>query len=219
VRDAGSAVKPFQIDYGWDVLGALRSASSGGDARQVQAAWQKQTATYPPGMLHMAIQDDWDTPCDLKEFGGLVGATAAATFNFTINGIPLIFNGMEIGSSYAGTNPHAPIEWSKPRPGFAQFYHGLIALRNSNPALQQGALTWLANTTPSQMLSYTRSSGATSFLVVINISNKPAAGRVELSPMTGWVLAWASHQREHAGLKAPASYKFQPKQFAVYKQE
>ena len=78
--------------------GALKTAADG-DASRVRPAWQSQVADFPAGMQHMSVQDDWDTPRDINSFGGPSGAQAVAAFNFTNTGIPLMYNGMEVGNA------------------------------------------------------------------------------------------------------------------------
>ena len=211
------ALKPFQIDYGWNLFGALKAASNGGDAADVVAAWSRQTDSFPKGMLHLSIQDNWDTPRDIAAFGGPAGAMAAAVFNFTINGVPLVYNGMEIGNAAGGVNPHAPIPWDKGTPGFPAFYEQLIALR-ANAALRQGSLRWLTNSTPRQVLTYTRREGDSQFLVVINLSKTAAIGRISLPDGPSWVDVTPGATPRPTGARVdPARYQLGPGGFAVYR--
>ncbi len=180
------ALKPFALDYGWRLFGALKDAANGGDASKVEAAWRGQRDEFPPGMPHLSLQDNWDTPRDVSAFGGAVGAMAAAVLNFTTTGVPLLYNGMEIGNAGGGVNPHLPINWNGGDPRFPSFYRQLIALRNKNASLHAGILTWLPNSAPSQLLSYTRSGGGTEFLVAINLSPSAVHGTLTAPIGTGW---------------------------------
>jgi len=68
---------------------------------------------------------------------------AAAVFNYTIDGVPLLFNGEEVANVMSSDNTHNLINWNSPNAAqFTLFYTQLIGLRSTNPALQQGALTW-----------------------------------------------------------------------------
>ena len=219
------AHKPFALDYAWRMYdpaghGALKNAADG-DASQVETAWQSQVTDFPAGMQHMAVQDDWDTPRDINSFGGPAGAVAVAVFNFTTTGVPLIYNGMEIGNAAGATNPHAPIVWTGGNPQFPTFYHQLIALRRSSPAFTTGTMTWLPNTTPKQLLSYTRSGGGSEFLVEINPTAAPASGKINAAVGSGWKavpLTGAQVTGAQTGA-APAlpQVSLPPKSFAVYR--
>ncbi len=185
------ALKPFSLDYAWRMYdpaghGALKTVADGGDASQIQTAWESQVRDFPADMTHMSVQDDWDTPRDVNSFGGPAGAMAVAVFNFTNTGVPLLYNGMEIGNAAGKTNPHAPINWQGGDPRFPGFYRQLIALRLHNPAFTQGAMAWLPNSAPAQLLSYARAGGGSEFLVEINLTSTPARGKINAALGSGW---------------------------------
>jgi len=217
------ALKPFALDYAWRMYdpaghGALKSASDGGgDASVVQTAWESQVRDFPTGMKHMSVQDDWDTPRDVNAFGGPAGAQAVAMFNFTNTGVPLVYNGMEIGNAAGATNPHAPINWQGGNPNFPAFYHNLIALRRSNAALTSGAMTWLPNSAAKQVLTYTRTGGGSQFLVEVNLSPSAAQGTISAPIGSGWKevpLAGTLGAKTHSALP---NVSLQSKEFAVFR--
>lgn len=185
------ALKPFSLDYAWRMYdpaghGALKTASDGGDSSQVQTAWESQVRDFPAGMTHMSVQDDWDTPRDVNAFGGPAGAMAVAAFNFTNTGVPLVYNGMEIGNTAGTTNPHAPINWQGGDPRFPGFYRQLIALRLHNPAFTSGQMAWLPNSAPAQLLTYMRAGGGSEFLMEINLTPTAAQGKITAPLGSGW---------------------------------
>ena len=180
------ALKPFSLDYGWRLFGALKDAANGGDASRVEAAWRGQNDEFPLSMQHLSLQDDWDTPRDVSAFGGAAGAQAAAVFSFTGTGIPLLYNGMEIGNAGGSVNPHGPINWRGGDPRFPGFYKQLISLRRNHAALQSGTMTWLPNSAPSQLLTYTRAGGGVDFLVAINLSSAAVHTTLKAPIGTGW---------------------------------
>ena len=180
------ALKPFSLDYGWRLFGALKDAANGGDASRVEVAWRSQSADFPSGMHHLSIQDNWDTPRDVSNFGGAAGAMAAAVFSFTGTGVPLLYNGMEIGNAGGSVNPHGPINWRGGDPRFPGFYKQLISLRRNHAALQSGTMTWLPNSAPSQLLTYTRAAGREEFLVAINLSSTTVHSTLKAPIGTGW---------------------------------
>ncbi len=214
------AHKPFSLDYAWRMYdpgghGALKTAADG-DASGVEPAWHSQVSDFPAGMQHMAVQDDWDTPRDVNAFGGPAGAMAVAVFNFTTTGIPLLYNGMEVGNSAGARNPHAAIEWAAGDPRFTPFYHSLIALRRSNPAFTTGTMTWLPNTAPKQLLTYTRAGGGSEFLVEINPTGTPASGKISAAVGSGWKrVPVAGTSPVAAGMLPSASLP--PRSFALYR--
>ncbi len=215
-EDPELAQAPFGLDYGWDLHYNLQKASTGSPVSDVVSAWQRQNTHFPAGMLHLSLQDDWDEPRDINVYGGVSGALATAVLNFTINGVPLLYNGMEIGNAAGGVNPRAPIDWGSGQPEFPIFYRQLIALRHKNPALQQGSLVWLTNSVPSQVLTYTRSDGKSEFLVEINLSDTEADGTVSLPVGKAWTEVTPSISLNLAQHQLPPNITLPPKGFAIF---
>src|SRR3569833_3144454 len=118
------ALAPFGLDYSWNMwwYGVLSAFGQNGGASTLQYQWTNpytSSFTSPAGMLHMNMQDNWDffntannTARDVNMLGGYPQALAAAVFNCTISGVPLIYNGMEVANSNGGVNPHALINWT-----------------------------------------------------------------------------------------------------------
>ncbi len=212
------ALKPFTLEYGWRMYGALKDASNGGDASQVKTEWDYEERTYPRPMKHMYIQDDWDDTRDVNTFGGPTGAEAAAIFNFTCTGIPLIYNGMEIGNKEEAVNPHGPINWAAGDPSFATFYQSLSTLRRNTKAINSGTMTWIPNSAPKQLLSYIRQSGNSVYLVVINLSSAPVNATVSLPLNKDWKEVQISGRLNAHGHSKPSELSLQPKDFAVFRQ-
>ena len=69
---------------------------------------------------------------------------------FTLDGVPLLYNGMEVGDTVESAAPalfeRAPIQWemAERRPQVAPYYRALAALRRAHPAFTRGTVRWLA---------------------------------------------------------------------------
>ena len=216
------ALKPFALDYAWRMYdpaghGALKTVADGGDASQIQTAWESQVRDFPAGMTHMSVQDDWDTPRDVNAFGGPAGAMAVAVFNFTNTGVPLVYNGMEIGNAAGTTNPHAPINWQGGDPRFPGFYRQLIALRLHNPAFTSGAMAWLPNSAPAQLLTYARAGGGSEFLMEINLTSTPVRGKITTALGSGWTQVPLAGAQTGAQPALLPQVSLPPKSFALYR--
>jgi hypothetical protein len=99
----------------------------------------------------------------------------------------MLFNGEEVGNDNSSVNTQTRINWSGPNAAtFSAFYKSLLALRNGNPALQQGTVTWVANTGGKAIASYTRSDANGTFLVVINLSGAAATGTLSAPAAVAW---------------------------------
>ncbi len=179
--------KAFDLDYSWANHSVMTNVLQGNlPASEIRKNWEKQKAEMPKNSLLMRFSDDHDERRAIARFGEK-GALAAQTLAFTLDGVPLVYNGMEVGdtaeSGYPALFEKLPIFWQTEvrRPEFPRFYKEMIALHKSSVALRRGDLTWLKNSDESKVLTFTRKSGAEEILVAINMSSVPFFGAVEAS--------------------------------------
>lgn len=179
-------VKAFDLDYSWPLHSTLSDLLQGrGRASDLRASWQKEVREWPRGALHMRFSDNHDERRAIARFGE-PAALAASAFVFTLDGVPMLYNGMEVGDTTESGAPalfeKLPIFWpiAERRPEFPRFYSHMIALRKSSVALRRGSLDWLANSDESRIVSFIRRSGNEEMLVTINFSSRPFFGSVEI---------------------------------------
>jgi cyclomaltodextrinase len=178
-------VKAFDLDYAWpmhstltDVLMGMKPASS------FRLAWEEERKKFPKGALHMRFSDNHDERRALARFGER-GALAASALMLTLDGVPMLYNGMEVGDTAESGSPalfeKIPILWqiAERRPEFPRFYKQIIALRKASDALRRGDLQWLRNSDEARVVTYLRRSKDEEMLVAINFSNQPFTGFVE----------------------------------------
>ena len=157
---------------------------NGEPATKVRVTMQQQDALFPKGALHMRMSDDHDELRATTRYG-FPGAIAASALMFTLDGAPLIYNGMEVGDSTQSRDPALfetqKIFWGaeKWHPEYPKFYALLTALRREHLALQQGATTWLHNSDEQHVVTYLRIAGNEEFLIAVNLSNTRFRGSVE----------------------------------------
>jgi cyclomaltodextrinase / maltogenic alpha-amylase / neopullulanase len=175
----------FDIDYAWPLLSTMNDiVMNGAPATALRTIIEQQQALFPKGALHMRVSDDHDELRATTRYG-YPGAIAASAIMFTLDGVPLIYNGMEVGDSTQSRDPALfepqKIFWQAAvwHPEYPQFYAALDSLRRQHPALQQGQLVWLQNSDEQHVVTYLRRSGAEQFLVAVNLSNTPFRGTVE----------------------------------------
>lgn len=175
----------FDIDYAWDFYHAMSDALAGRKpASFVRETWQKAAAKYPRGALRLRFSDNHD---QLRTTGqaGLSAALAASAVMFTLDGVPLLYNGMETGDTVESAAPalfeRGLIQWemAERRPQVEPFYRALSTLRRAHPAFTRGAVTWLGNADEARILSYERSLPGESIVVVANLSGSAWAGEVK----------------------------------------
>ncbi|MBC7796188.1 MAG: alpha-amylase [Pyrinomonadaceae bacterium] len=178
-------VKAFDLDYSWSIHSAMTEVLQGTKpASFIAQTWQDDKAKFPRNALRMRFSDNHDERRSIVRFSEK-GALAAQTLAFTLDGVPMLYNGMEVGDTTESGAPalfeKLPIFWqiAERRPEFPRFYKEMIALRKSQTALRRGDLNWLKNSDEARILTFTRNIGTESLLVAINMTNSPFVGLVE----------------------------------------
>ncbi|MGA2244164.1 MAG: alpha-amylase family glycosyl hydrolase [Verrucomicrobiota bacterium] len=181
----------FDIDYAWPLLNTVRNVLGGSaPASDIQRTWEKDLQRYPRGALRLTMSDNHDQPRAVACFG-VSGALAASALMFTLDGVPLLYNGMEVGDASESGDPalfeRVPIFWHpKGRPPLTQIYRDLIKLRKQFPAFRTGQVQWLHNSDEGALLTYLRTDGKDEFFVALNFSNRPLQGKVDLEKSDGF---------------------------------
>ena len=180
-------VKAFDLDYSWPLHSTLTDVLQGrAPALDLRKSWEDEFKEWPRGALHMRFSDNHDERRALARFGE-PGALAASALMFTLDGVPLIYNGMEVGDTSESGAPalfeKLPIFWpiAERRPEFPRFYKQIIALRKASEALRRGSMTWLHNSDESRIVTYLRATDSEEVAVAINCSNRPFAGSIEIA--------------------------------------
>jgi glycosidase len=224
-EDPVLAGAPFALDYGWLLRGGeagqtggagLQQVANGADAGEIQTAWEGGASGYA-AVLHTNFLENWDLGEDLEVYGGAPNTMAAATFDFTIDGVPMLWNGEEVGNDTAAADKMNAIDWQAPNAAaFTAFYTSLVALRNHHPALQQGTVTWIPNSAPGQVVSYTRSTANETLLVVISFASQAISGTVTPATSNGWTDVSPTGSPGGKTHAPPPSLALAPYDFAVF---
>jgi len=180
--------RAFDADYAWPMLGALnRVLMDGAPATEIPRIWrEEEQAKFPAGALHLRMSDDHDEARAVSRYGWKA-AQAASAMMFTLDGVPLLYNGMEVGDTTESGDPalfeKLTVFWQpKQREGFRKVYQQLAELRAAHPAFRTTGVTWLENTAPQNLVTYLRHDASEEFLVVVNFSNRPQTGGVTVTP-------------------------------------
>lgn len=178
-------VKAFNLDYSWENHSVLDKVLHGQKpAYEIRRIWEEQKTKFPKNSLRMRFSDNHDERRAIVRFGEK-GALAAQALVFTLDGVPLIYNGMEAGDTTESGAPalfeKLPIFWqiAERRPEFPKFYKGMIDLRKNSVALRRGDLMWLKNSEEARILTFKRTSGNEEILIAINMTSAPFFGSVE----------------------------------------
>lgn len=179
-------VSAFDLDYSWPLHSALTEVLQGRrSAIEIRREWEEEVAKWPRGGWHMRFSDNHDERRAIARFGER-GALAASALIFTLDGVPMLYNGMEIGDTTESGAPalfeKLPVFWAfaERRREFPEFYKKLMHLRRNSEALRRGSLHWLKNSDEDRIVSFLRRTPREEMLVTINLSNRPYQGSVEV---------------------------------------
>jgi glycosidase len=201
-------VKAFDLDYSWPLLATMNNILiHNAPASDVRKSWEESRRQFPKNALHMRISDDHDEARAVARYG-LNGALAASALMFTLDGVPLLYNGMEVGDATESGDPalfdKLNIFWNpKERPQLRSIYHDLIQLRKQYAALRSSNVEWLHNSDETRLVTFLRTDDKDEFLVLINLSNRPIAGKVELKDSASFSLVKISGAENSGGGPPP----------------
>jgi glycosidase len=182
----------FDINYDFQGFLTLRSViRDGAPAIDIREHWEQTKKEYPQGARLLHFDDNHDWRRAVLEFGDR-GAYAAAALNFTLDGVPFLYNGQEFGACEpTHWLTSSPINWPHPtdrndreaEKETIDKFKLLVATRNQHTALQSGQLTWVNNSEPGSVLSFLRIDSSEQILVVINLSNRQTHVTLDLPVM------------------------------------
>jgi cyclomaltodextrinase len=179
-------VQAFDLDYSWPLHSTLTDVLQGrGRASDIRVAWEQEVKEWPRGALHMRFSDNHDERRAIARFSE-PAALAASALVFTLDGVPMLYNGMEVGDTTESGAPalfeKLPVFWpiAERRPEFPRFYKQITLLRQASSALRRGSVEWLHTADDARVLSFLRRSKDEEVLVAINLSNRPFSGTIEV---------------------------------------
>ena len=189
LADAGAKpellTNAFDMDSSWSMNHAVDLVLKGVQpANYIADSWQHTEEQFPDQALHLRFTDSHEQPRAVARYG-LDNALAAQVLMLMLDGVPLFYNGMEVGDATESADPalfeKMPVFWNPGgRPPLQSIYHDLIKLRKSNPALCNGSVEWVQNTATNQVVSFLRKDGKDEFLVLINFGSSEVTGSVSL---------------------------------------
>ena len=165
----------FDLIFGWNFYGKLKEVyEKNASVSIVTSAHTSDYSGIPEGkhMLRWITNHDqnaWeDTP--VNTFGGQKGAMAAWVVTSYMGGVPLIYNGQEVGFNQKipfFQNSSAKIDWSANTDILDQ-YRKLIAFRQGSAAVRQGSLETFNS---SDVMAFRKSVQGEEVVVLVNLRN------------------------------------------------
>lgn len=180
----------FVANYGWALLGDMNAfARHPGDALDFIGTFKHIANDYPTGTFPMTFitnhdENSWNGT-EYARLGAFVKRFSA--LYFTIGGMPLIYNGQEIGlNRQLQFFEKDPIVWTKSP--MTDFYRKLVALKTKNVALWNGVSGGVAKQylgSNDGVLTYIRVKGASKVIVAINLTARAQTTSVTIPNATG----------------------------------
>jgi len=179
-------LKAYDISYNFPYYSALTAVLVNGEsAERIRQQWEKAKAAFPRGSRFLHLNDNHDRNRAAVVFGEK-GALATSVLDFTLDGIPFLYNGEEVGDTTPPQQQsHVAIRWdifkpeSQRRTSIAgqqnaklRVYKQIIEMRKNEPALTSGDLTWVNNSNLNGVVSFIRKKNDDEILVLINLSNR-----------------------------------------------
>ncbi|MBI4979354.1 MAG: hypothetical protein HZC28_17870 [Spirochaetes bacterium] len=181
---AADQLSAFDIDYGFSWYYVTRDVFAGKkNASEMRTLWQRVASERPRGNRVLRFTENHDFANDtgtnrVETMWGSAGAEAMLAVNFTLDGVPFIYNGQEIAdASPQSIYTRLPVHWELMTQAKAKsrlaFCRDLCRLRGTERALSQGDVVWIDNNQPDSVLSFIRAIGNEQIAVIVNLSKLP----------------------------------------------
>ena len=168
----------FNMNYGWAIHTVLKNIAGGkANALTIDSLLARRQKDYPRWAYQMQFTQNHDENTwngSLSESFG-PGARAFVVLTSTVNGMPLVYNGMESGlDRRLQFFEKDPINWGSY--GDATFYMSLLTLKHRNRALWNGEaggdLVKIPTGHDQQVYAFYRQRDSDRVVVITNLSNQ-----------------------------------------------
>jgi glycosidase len=179
----------FDLTYSWNVYDMLGPIFAGEiPTDRLLESLDRERYRFPKGSLRMRFNTNhdknaWDEPASLRF--GPDGALMTQALTFLLPGVPLVYNGEEVGNTKRlDLFEKVDIEWS----GSASFRRVLAALgglRRNHPWLATGDIQRLEHNGSTQLLAFARRSpdGEQTIVGVYNFASQPVTVQLRPDPL------------------------------------
>jgi glycosidase len=164
----------FQINYAFEFYGTLKDVFS--EAKAPSALFTTNTNeknAINDGTFKLRYITNHDVTssdgASVTIYKGKQGALAAFVLATYMDGIPLLYNGQEVGSPRKiNFFNKEPIDWTT-NPDMTAEYKKIIAFRKGSEAIKTGALSTFAST---DLIVFEKKAGTEDVLVIVNVRNR-----------------------------------------------
>jgi glycosidase len=179
----------FQLNYAFDFYNSLKGVFAGKQAPgSLFVTNTKENNTVTAGGTKLRYVTNHDvTSSDgatVTIYNGKQGALAAFVLAAYMNGVPLIYDGQEVGCPKPiSIFDHDPIDWTT-NPDMTAEYKRIIAFRLAHEAIKTGQLTTYND---DNVIAFEKTAGNDDVLVLVNAKNSAVSYTVPATLQnTGW---------------------------------
>ncbi len=176
-EDPEMHLNSFDVTYDWllyyKLYDVYNDSATAADAANLI---DQRIREFPQNALRLRFLENHDQARATYKFGANSYKPYSA-ITFTLDGIPLLYNGQETGDSkHLTLFDKNPINWKvKGANDTKKFYRSLISLRKENKVFTDGETHIIENDKPEHILSFSRSLGAQKAIVVLNLKDFDSA--------------------------------------------
>jgi glycosidase len=209
----------FQMCYGWNFsfqgLLPVFATSNSSSAYLLDSINQvEDIATLPPGAFMLRFtsnhDEDLDNNTPLVLFNGKQGSMAAFVLAAYMGGVPLIYDGQEIGcATKLDIFNQTVIDWST-NPDMMQQYKLIMGFRKTSDAVRGGSIQYFSRN--NDVSAFERISGSDSVAVIVNVRN--AVVNYTFDPSIANT-NWLDALNNKASVSLGTSISLQPYQYMI----
>lgn len=211
----------FDADYGWEFHHIMNGIAKGEKTvLDIDDYYQKELAVYPKNTIRMHFTSNHDeNSWSGTEFDRLgESASVFAALTFVIPGVPLIYNGQEVGfNKMLEFFEKDSIDWT-PNEEYTNLYKKLIELRKTNTALypaNKGADMFRVKTSNDvNVFAFTRENETDKIFAIFNLSNLEQQIDIEGETFMGTYKELFSN--EEKTFNESESIKLNPWEYHIY---
>lgn len=168
----------FDLTYAWNIYNVLGNIYKGSSpATAIDSAIEREWKTFPIGALRMRFNSNHDENVSVGpaiERYGPGGDSLTTALIATLPGVPLIYNGEEVGNAKRlSLFKQVTIDWNV-KNGFRKLYQNIYSVRRTNPELVSGSYKPLSVTEDKEVLAYERRLNDKVAVCIFNFSKAPS---------------------------------------------
>jgi cyclomaltodextrinase / maltogenic alpha-amylase / neopullulanase len=180
-------LRAVDLTYSWNLYHSLPYVIYGDEpATMIDDILREDAAVFPRGSLRLRFKSNhdenaWDAPA--VEKWGTEGAKAVGMLVTTMPGVPLLYNGDEVGNpKRLNLFEQIPIDWDSGEE-YRTFYTDLFSIYNESTAFRRGVFIKIPTTDDYSIYSFIRMHERDTKYVLINLKPDTVTFDVSVNPV------------------------------------